>query len=63
MDSPPPRPTWRRTLAVAVPALLFLLAGLTMVFVGLNDMATGSTIIRASGKPAVVAMMVWLLRD
>ena len=30
MDSPPPRPTWRRTLAVAVPALLFLLAGLAM---------------------------------
>jgi len=58
MDSPPPRPTWRRTFAVAVPALLFLLAGLAMVFVGLNDLAAGSTIIRASGKPTVVAMAV-----
>jgi ABC-type Fe3+ transport system permease subunit len=58
MQSPPTRPTWRRIIEVAVPALLFLVAGLTMVFIGLNDPAAGSTIIRASGKPTVVAMAV-----
>jgi hypothetical protein len=58
MNSPKPPPTWRRTLEVAIPAVLFLLAGLTMVFIGLDDLASGSTIIRESGKPTVVATAV-----
>jgi len=58
MDSPPTRPTWRRTLEVVIPALLCLIAGLTMVFVGLNDLASGSTIIRERGKATVVATAV-----
>ena len=58
MDPLPTRPTWRRTLEVAIPALLLLVAGLTMVFVGLNDLASGSAIIRESGKPTVVATAV-----
>ena len=58
MDSPPTRATWRRTLAVAVPALLFLIAGLTMIYNGIDDLASGTTIIRSSGRPTVVAAAV-----
>jgi hypothetical protein len=53
-----PRSALRRTLMVAIPALFLALAGLTMLVDGLSDLASGSTIIRASGKPTVVAKAV-----
>ena len=58
MDSPPVRPTWRRTLEVVIPALLCLIAGLTIVLVGLDDLVSGSTSIRERGKATIVATAV-----
>jgi len=58
MELPPTRPTWRRTLEVAVPALVLLVAGLTIVLVAFNDLAAGATTIRERGRAAVVATAV-----
>ena|SRR5947209_6898317 len=54
----PPDSPRQGTLDAAIPAIVAVLAGLTLLFTGFVDLSAGETIIRERGKKDVVARAV-----